>query len=126
MLPSGYSGRSWNGEEATSRLSENPGDSLAGNQGIRCTLREGDILRLRKAAHKLCGMVAVFSSVAGGVASDLEDHAAQGQLDQAQELVGRLATMVDELVRLARGLTLEALRQWSAPAGDPMPVTIGK
>src|SRR5262249_22220579 len=44
-------------------------------------LRAGDAPRLREAAHKLAGMVAAFSTAAGGVASDLEDHAARGQLE---------------------------------------------
>src|SRR5205085_4679109 len=44
---------------------------------IQDALQERDTVRLRQAAHKLCGMVAAFSTVAGGVASDLEDHAVQ-------------------------------------------------
>jgi hypothetical protein len=34
-------------------------------------------------------------------------------------LVGQLETMADELVRLASGLSLETLRQQTAPADDP-------
>jgi hypothetical protein len=64
-------------------------------------------------------MVAAFSTVAGGVASDLEDHAAQGQLEEARPLVGQLETMADELVRLAGSLSLETLRQLTGPAEDP-------
>jgi hypothetical protein len=64
-------------------------------------------------------MVAAFSTVAGGVASDVEDHAAQGQLEEARPLVGQLETMADELVRLASGLSLETLRQQTGPADDP-------
>ena len=44
---------------------------------VQDALRDRDAPRLREAAHKLCGMVAAFSTVAGGVASDLEDHAAE-------------------------------------------------
>jgi two-component system, sensor histidine kinase and response regulator len=83
---------------------------------IQDALREGDTVRLREAAHKLCGMVAAFSTVAGGVASDLEDHAAQGQLEEARPLVAQLQTMADNLVRLASGLSLETLRQPRGPA----------
>jgi CheY-like chemotaxis protein/HPt (histidine-containing phosphotransfer) domain-containing protein len=86
---------------------------------VQDALRERDTVRLREAAHKLCGMVAAFSTVAGGVASDLEDHAAQGQLEEARPLVGQLETMADELVRLASGLSLETLRQQTGPADDP-------
>jgi HPt (histidine-containing phosphotransfer) domain-containing protein len=85
---------------------------------VQDALREGDTVRLREAAHKLCGMVAAFSTVAGSVASDLEDHAAQGQLEESRPLVGRLETMADELVRLASGLSLETLRQQVGAADD--------
>ena len=57
--------------------------------GTRCSARAGQTARLSEAAHKICGMVAAFSTVAGGVASDLEDRAAQGHLDEARLLVGR-------------------------------------
>src|SRR5438093_9055102 len=56
---------------------------------VQDALGERDTLRLREAAHKLCGMVAAFSTVAGRVASELEDHAAQGQLEEARPLVGQ-------------------------------------
>ena len=69
---------------------------------VQDALREQDAPRLREAAHKLCGMVAAFSTVAGGVASDLEDHAAQGQLEEARPLVGQLETMAQELMRAGR------------------------
>src|SRR5258708_3445486 len=63
--------------------------------------------------------MAAFSTVAGGVASDLEDHAAQGRLEEARPLVGQFETMADELVRLASGLSLETLRQQTGPADRP-------
>jgi PAS domain S-box-containing protein len=69
-----------------------------------------DAPRLREAAHKVSGMVAAFSTVAGGVASDLEDLAADGRLDEAAPLVERLDTMGRELMRLVDGLTLESLQ----------------
>ncbi len=70
--------------------------------------REGP--RLREAAHKLCGMIATFSSRAGSVASDLEDHAAHGQLDAAGPLVDQLRSMAAELLQIVNGLTLDSLR----------------
>jgi two-component system, sensor histidine kinase and response regulator len=88
---------------------------------VREALRERDTLRMREAAHKLCGMVAAFSTVAGGVASDLEDHAARGQLEKARPLVEQLETMAAELMRLASGLSLETLRHQAEVAGDPDP-----
>jgi CheY-like chemotaxis protein len=85
---------------------------------VQDALRGGDALRLREAAHKLCGMVAAFSSVAGGVASDLEDHAARGQLNMARPMVGQLESMGQELMRLTGELSLETLRQQAGAAGD--------
>jgi HPt (histidine-containing phosphotransfer) domain-containing protein len=72
-------------------------------RAIQDALRERDAARLREAAHKLAGMVAAFSTAAGGVASDLEDHAAAGRLEEARPLVARLETMAGELLRLVGG-----------------------
>src|SRR5262249_13965886 len=44
-------------------------------------LRDRDAPRLCQAAHKFSALLFAFSTVAGNVASDLEDHAAQGQLE---------------------------------------------
>jgi PAS domain S-box-containing protein len=87
-------------------------------RAVRDALRERDTPRLREAAHKLCGMVAAFSTVAGGVASELEDHAARGQLEEATALVERLETMARELMHLAGGLSLENLRQQAEAADE--------
>jgi two-component system, sensor histidine kinase and response regulator len=87
---------------------------------VREALRERDILRLREAAHKLCGMVSAFSSVAGKVASDIEDHAAEGQLEEARPLIAQLETMAEELVRLAGDLSLETLQR-QAIIGETLP-----
>jgi two-component system sensor histidine kinase/response regulator len=85
---------------------------------VQDALKEGDTIRLREAAHKLCGMVAAFSTVAGGVASDLEDHAAQGRLGESRPLVEKLQMMADELVRLTSELSLETLRQLETVTGS--------
>src|SRR5204863_5445763 len=84
-------------------------------------LRAQDAPRLREAAHKLCALLFAFSTVAGNVASDLEDHAAQGQLEEAQPLVERLETMAQELMRLVGGLSLETLRHQAEATGDRQP-----
>jgi two-component system sensor histidine kinase/response regulator len=76
---------------------------------IQDALRDRDAPRLREAAHKLSGMVAAFSTVAGGVTSQLEDHAARGELEEARPLVGQLETMVEELMRLVDELSLDTL-----------------
>ena len=56
--------------------------------------------------------------MAGNLASDLEDHAARDELDQARPLVERLEQMVHRLVRQADGLTYESLQQQAASADD--------
>jgi two-component system sensor histidine kinase/response regulator len=86
---------------------------------VQDALREQDTLRLREAAHKLCGMVAAFSTVTGGVASELEDHAAQGHLEEAGALVGQLETMARELMRLVDELSLDALGDQAEAATEP-------
>jgi hypothetical protein len=53
------------------------------------------------------------------VASDLEDHAAEDQLEEARPLVERLETMTQELMRLAGDLSLETLRQQAERADEP-------
>jgi CheY-like chemotaxis protein len=87
-------------------------------KAVQEALRDRDAPRLREAAHKLAGMVAAFSTVAGGVASDLEDHAARGQLEEARPLVARLETMAEELMRLVGGLSLDALRDRAGGAAE--------
>jgi CheY-like chemotaxis protein len=88
-------------------------------QAVQDALRHGDAPRLREAAHKLAGMVATFSSAASSVASDLEDRAAEGQLDEAQPLAARLEVMAEELLQMARGLSLDTLLDQGGGAADP-------
>jgi CheY-like chemotaxis protein len=85
---------------------------------VRSALRERDAPALREAAHRLCGVASAFSTTAGGVASDLEDCAALGQLDEARPLVGRLEAMAAELMRAVSGQTLETLRAMIGTAAD--------
>jgi CheY-like chemotaxis protein len=88
-------------------------------QSVQDALRDRDAPRLREAAHKLASMLGVFSTVAGGVASELEDHAAQGQMEEARLLVGQLESMAPELLRLAGELSLDALRDQVRAAAEP-------
>jgi PAS domain S-box-containing protein len=81
-------------------------------------LRDGSAERLRQAAHKLTALLFAFSTVAGNVASELEDLAARGQLEEARPLVGRLDAMTRELMRLAGGLSLEALLRLTEGGGN--------
>jgi PAS domain S-box-containing protein len=84
-------------------------------------LDAGDAPRVREAAHRLCGMLAAYSTAAGGVASEVEDHAADGRLEQARPLAQQLATMARELMRLVGGLSLETLRHQAEVAGSRVP-----
>ncbi len=86
---------------------------------VRDALRERDANRLRDSTHKLSAMLAAFSSVAGKVASELEDHAARGQLEEAGILVAELESMVKELMVVTNGLSHETLRQLVETANDP-------
>jgi hypothetical protein len=82
-------------------------------------LRDRNAPRLRRAAHKFCPLLFAFSTVAGNVAPDLEDHAAEDQFEEARHLVERLEAMTQELMRLAGDLSLETLRQQAGRADEP-------
>jgi two-component system sensor histidine kinase/response regulator len=88
-------------------------------KAIRDAVQDRDAPRLREAAHKIAGMVAAFSSVAGGMASELEDLAAQGNLGEATPLAARLETTTHDLMRLVRGLSLDSLRFKAAGTAEP-------
>jgi PAS domain S-box-containing protein len=87
-------------------------------RAVQDALGDEDAPRLREAAHKLCGMATAFSTVAGGVASELEDYAALGKFEEARPLVGQLETMAQELARVVGVLSLETLRQQAEAADD--------
>ena len=91
-------------------------DQLA---ALQDALEDRDAPRLREAAHKVCGMVAAFSTVAGRVASDVEDLAAQGQLEDAWPLAAKLHEMAGALMQDVDGLSIENLRPESKPGADP-------
>jgi CheY-like chemotaxis protein len=82
-------------------------------------LRTRDAPRLRVAAHKLCGLLSAFSTVAGGVASDLEDQAAGGRLDECRPLVEQLEAIAPQLIQQVDGLSIETLRHHAAAADNP-------
>ena len=56
-------------------------------------LAAADAPALRGVAHRIFGTVSAVSSVAGALASDLEDAAQLGQLDVAAPLFNELATL---------------------------------
>jgi two-component system sensor histidine kinase/response regulator len=85
---------------------------------VGAALRGRDSPRLREAAHKLCALLFAFSTAAGDVASDLEDHAAQGRLEQARPLVEQFEVMARELLGQAGGLSIDTLRSQAGAAED--------
>jgi CheY-like chemotaxis protein/HPt (histidine-containing phosphotransfer) domain-containing protein len=93
-------------------------------KAVQDALRDRDAERLREAAHKLSGMLAAFSSAAGDVASELEDHAAEGRQEEAHPLVTQLEIMADELFRLVGGLSLDALLERAGTTSRPGRSTI--
>jgi two-component system sensor histidine kinase/response regulator len=78
---------------------------------LRDALRDQDAPRLREAAHKGCGMLSEFSTVAGDLAGSLEDLAAGRQLEKAAPILEQLETIAHELVKQIDGITIEALRR---------------
>jgi CheY-like chemotaxis protein len=84
-------------------------------------LRDQDPPRLREAAHKCCGMLSEFSTVAGDLAGTLEDLAAGAELGRAAPLLEQLETTARELLQQVDELSLEALRHKAAAASDPNP-----
>ena len=78
---------------------------------LREALRDQDAPRLREAAHKCCGMLSEFSTVAGDLAGSLEDLAAGTQLDKAAPILEQLETIAQELVKQMDGITVEVLRR---------------
>jgi two-component system, sensor histidine kinase and response regulator len=77
---------------------------------LQQAMRDQDALQLREEAHSLHGMLAVFSTVAGNLASDLEDAAARGQLGSARLLVEQLEAIASELLASLSNVSLRDLR----------------
>src|SRR5438876_11139735 len=86
---------------------------------VRDALHDQDALRLREAAHKFCGMLSAFSTVAGDQAASLEDLAARGLLKETLPVVEQLDKCATELAGLAGGLTIETLQKQAEPANTP-------
>jgi two-component system, sensor histidine kinase and response regulator len=73
-------------------------------------VRDRNAPRLRQAAHKFCPLLLAFSTIAGNVASDLEDLAAQDRIEESQPMVEKLSDMTDEIMRAIAGLSIKAVR----------------
>jgi CheY-like chemotaxis protein len=76
---------------------------------MRDALREQDAPRLREAAHKCCGMLSEFSTVAGDLAGNLEDLAASSRLDKCHLILQQLGSIADELKEQIDKITVEEL-----------------
>jgi len=88
-------------------------------EAARAALRDADPAALRAAAHRLAGMVAVFSTAACESALGVEAAAAEGRLDDARGPFDRLDRAVAALTARLGRVTLESLQ--SAARGGPSP-----
>ena len=86
---------------------------------LRNALRDHDAPRLREAAHKCCGMLSEFSTVAGDLAANLEELATATQLEKAVPILQQLETIGQELVKQIDGITVEALRRQAEVKDEP-------
>ncbi|HEX4338290.1 MAG TPA: ATP-binding protein [Polyangiaceae bacterium] len=77
------------------------------------SLRASDAGTLREAAHRIYGMVSAISSLAGTVASELEDEAALGELNEAIPLLEQLTRMSRELLAVVGSLSIDELQSRS-------------
>jgi len=75
----------------------------------RAALDDRDFARLRTTAHMLAGTLSAFSTIAGALASTLEDTAVDEDLDRCTSLVGQLESTSSQLWQETRDLTLAAL-----------------
>jgi PAS domain S-box-containing protein len=77
---------------------------------VRSAMDDNDAPRLREATHLLRGTLSAFSTIAGAAASNLEDVAARGPIEECVPLVTRLESICSELVEQTRNLSIEKLR----------------
>jgi hypothetical protein len=66
---------------------------------------------VRESAHKLRGLVSAFSTAAADVAQRLEQMAAAGSLDGADELCADLGSVINELGPILANLSVEELQK---------------
>src|SRR5262245_63145763 len=64
-----------------------------------------ELEKVRVAAHMLAATLGAFSTIAGAVASALEDAATKGEVDTSGTLVNRLEGMVATLIEDTQDLT---------------------
>jgi len=76
---------------------------------VRAAMKDNDAPRLREAVHLLRGTLSAFSTVAGTVATNLEDEAARGQLAACEPLARRLESICSQLIEQTHNLSIEKL-----------------
>ncbi len=77
---------------------------------IHAALRQADHSQLREAAHKFCGMIAAFSTIAATITSNLEDQAAAGNIEACHPLVEQLTTITGQLMEQVKHVSIESLQ----------------
>jgi PAS domain S-box-containing protein len=77
---------------------------------LQHAVESNDLALVREIAHRICGLVAPFSTSLRDIAAELEDAAAERSSLQISESVERIVTLGPALVREVRGTTIEALR----------------
>jgi CheY-like chemotaxis protein len=73
--------------------------------------------RLREAAHRVSGMMAAFSTIAGTVSSQIEELAAADRLEECRPIFEQLEDLARELLRQLDGISIEALQRQAATSG---------
>src|SRR6516225_7203797 len=86
---------------------------------LREALHDHDAPRLREAAHKCCGMLSEFSTVAGDLAANLEELATATPLEKAVPILQQLETIGQELVKKIDEITVEVLRRKAEVKDEP-------
>ena len=77
---------------------------------IHDALREADPSRLREAAHKFCGMIGAFSTIAATITSNLEDQAAAGNIKACHPLVEQLTHITSQLMEQVKHVSIASLQ----------------
>ena len=78
---------------------------------VREAIRRDDVAALRKAAHKLKGLVSAFSSRGADAVALLEQTDAEGQMDCAGEHYKTIAEMIGSIQRSLENTSINDLKR---------------
>lgn len=85
-------------------------ENMPGQMSLLARLvRQRDLPAVRELAHKLCGIVAAFSSQAGTLAAQLEEAAAEGHATASEALAGQLDAHVRRMLEALPRVSTEGL-----------------